>query len=221
MKKKYVFIRTSTVEQTPEIQLRDIIKAFALTEYEVIEEQDSAFKENSKRIEFEKLKKFILLGSVSELYVWDLDRIFRNRKRLIEFLQLCKISGTSFYSFNQQWLQSIQNIQPPFNEIMFDLMIQVMGWLSEDESRKKSNRVKMAIRKTEKGTISYKGKKWGRKPLSKQVVNKILELHKSGCSIRQIASQVYLYDSNNNGRLISIAAVHKTIHSFQGENVSL
>ena len=133
MKKIFIFIRTSTTEQSPELQLNDIVTTFGLTEYNIIEEQDSAFKENSKRVEFEKLKKLILNNKISELYVWDLDRLFRNRQKLIDFLNLCKHSKTIFFSFNQKWLQTVQNIQPPFNEIVFDLMIQIMGWLSEDE----------------------------------------------------------------------------------------
>ena len=202
--------------------MKDIVTNFELTNYNIIEEQDSAYKENSKRVEFEKLKKLMCANKVAELYVWDLDRLFRNRKRLIEFLQLCNHTKTSLFSFNQKWLQSIQNIQEPFNEIMFDLMIQIMGWLAEDESKKKSNRVKMAVvKKDDKPTVSYKGNRWGRKPLSKQVVNKIMELHKSGCSIRQIASQVYVYDSNKNGTTISVGAVHKTISSFKAEKVCI
>ena len=107
-------------------------------------------------------------------------------------------------------MQSIQQLQPPFNEIMFDFMLQIMGWLAEDESVKKSNRVKMAVRRTENGsTVSYKGVKWGRKPLSKQVISKIKELRTEGKSVREIAKLVHVYDANNNGRLISKSAVHK------------
>jgi hypothetical protein len=46
-------------------------------------------------------------------------------------------------------------------------------------------------------------------------------LHNNGLTIRQIAKQVNIYDSNNNGRSISIGAVHKTIHSFQIEKDSI
>jgi len=152
---------------------------------------------------------------VTELYVWDLDRLHRNRKRLIDFLALCKVYHTRVYSFNQQWMQAIQQMQPPFNEIMFDFMLSIMGWLAEDESVKKSNRVKLAVRKSPDGiTRSYKGAKWGRKALTKQVVGKIIELHLAGHSVREIAKQVQVYDANNNGRLISKSAVHKTISNF-------
>ena len=212
---KYIFVRTSTTDQSPQLQLDDIVRTFAVSNYTVISEQDSAFKEKAKRDEYEKLKKLIMVNRVTDLYVWDLDRLHRNRKRLIDFLALCKVYHTRVYSFNQQWMQAIQQIQPPFNEIMFDFMLSIMGWLAEDESVKKSNRVKMAVRKSPDGiTRSYKGAKWGRKALTKQVVAKIIELHLAGHSVREIAKQVQVYDANNNGRLISKSAVHKTISNF-------
>jgi DNA invertase Pin-like site-specific DNA recombinase len=213
----YIFIRTSTKEQEPTLQLNNIVNTFKLDSYTTIVEKDSAFKENAKRIEFEKLKKMISAGKISQLFVWDLDRLQRNRKKLIEFLALCKIYKTKVYSYNQQWMQSIQQIQEPFNEIMFDMMLSIMGWLAEDESAKKSSRVKMAVRRTENGTLSYKGAKWGRKPLSKGIVAKIKEMHYAGMSIREIAKSVHVYDSNNNARLVSKSVVHKTIKLFTTE----
>jgi DNA invertase Pin-like site-specific DNA recombinase len=214
-----MFIRTSTKEQSPGLQIADIAKSFSLINYDLIQETDSAYKTSAKRVEFEKVKKLIQAHKVSNLYVWDLDRLHRNRKRLIEFLALCKVYNTKIYSFNQQWMQAIQQMQQPFNEIMFDFMLSIMGWLAEDESAKKSSRVKMAVRRTDNGTISYKGAKWGRKPISQQAVAKIKEMYIAGKSIREIAKSVKVYDSNNNGRLISKSAVHKTIALFSAEKI--
>lgn len=217
---KYAFIRTSTTEQSPTLQLEDIVKDFSLTEYQIIEEQDSAYKEQAKRVQFEKLKKLIMSNRVTELYVWDLDRLYRNRKKLVDFLALCKVYNTKVFSFNQRWMQSIQQLQSPFNEIMFEFMLQIMGWLAEDESSKKSKRVKLAIRKSADGiTRSYKGNKWGRKAISKQATSKILELHGQGKSVREIAALVYQYDANSNGRVISKSAVHKIISSAKLEKM--
>jgi hypothetical protein len=44
-------------------------------------------------------------------------------------------------------------------------------------------------------------------------------MHLAGKSIREIAKSVQVYDSNNNGRLISKSAVHKTIALFSDEKV--
>jgi DNA invertase Pin-like site-specific DNA recombinase len=221
MKDDIIFIRTSTIEQTPELQLGDITRAFNPSSYIILEERESAFKENSKRYEFERLKKLIASNKVNVLYVWDLDRLFRNRKRLISFLELCKNYNTKIYSYNQQWLTKLQEILPPFNEIMYEFMLQIMGWIAEEESIKKSNRVKMAVRKNTNGiTFSYKGNKWGRKTLSKQVTTKVKELKDLGLSIRQIAAQVMVYDKSNNGRNISKSAVHKILSFRQEEKDS-
>ncbi|HYH15870.1 MAG TPA: recombinase family protein, partial [Flavisolibacter sp.] len=209
--KDYAYIRTSEVIQSPELQLRDILSLNPPTELIIIKEQLSAWKENTLRPEFEKLQKLITAGKVATLYVWNLDRIYRNRQRLVDFLVLCRNFKVKVYSYNQKWLEHIHQMQEPWNGIMFDFMTQIIGWIAEDESTTKSNRVKMAINKTESGTLSYKGNKWGRKGLSKQTINRIMELHHAGKKVREIAEEVMVYDKANNGRKISKSAVHKTI----------
>jgi len=77
--------------------------------------------------------------------------------------------------------------------------LQVMGYQSEEESRKKGARVRAAMRKRSDGVYSYKGNKWGRKQLSTQKKNKIQSLKADGKSIRTIAKELS----------ISVGAVHK------------
>ncbi|HEX7413060.1 MAG TPA: recombinase family protein [Bacteroidia bacterium] len=214
------YIRTSTVEQTPEIQIKDIASLNPPIDSVIYSEQESAWKENVKRPEFEKLRANVINGSIGAIYVWSLDRIYRNRKRLIEFLALCKNYKVIIYSYNEQWLNAIQEMQPPWNEIVYDLMLQITGWTAESESKLKSNRVKMAVKRTDNGTYSYKGVRWGRKPMPKQTINKVIELHIQGKSVRQIAKEVMLYDKNNNGTNLSIGAVHKTIAQYRHEKDS-
>jgi len=206
-----IYIRTSTDEQNPKLQIKDCEK-LAGKDYLIYSDQQSAFKENIERENFNKLKKDIKKGLIDFLYVWDLDRIYRNRKSLISFFQFCKIFHCKIFSYRQQWLNELNNIQQPFNEIMFDLMLNIMGWLAEEESQKKSDRIKNAVRKKQNKTVSYKGNKWGRKSLSKQIKNKIIELHKSGISMRQIQKQVWIYDEyGNKKKNVSLGAVHKTL----------
>jgi len=215
MDKNIIYIRTSTEEQTPELQLKDcnaLANKLNLSEYEIVSDKQSAWKDNIEREGFDKLVEAIKRKEVKTLICWDLDRLYRNRKRLIEFFQFCKIYNCKIYSARQDWLESLNKIQAPFNEIMFDLMLQIMGWLAEEESSKKSMRVKNAVvKKAGQETISYKGKKWGRKSLSKNVVSQILELHNQGLSIRAIAKQVFYNDKNNNRKNVSVAGVHKII----------
>jgi DNA invertase Pin-like site-specific DNA recombinase len=213
MDKAIIYLRTSTEEQNPKNQLKDceaLINKLDLKNYEVLPEQQSAFKDVGRGV-FENIKQSIKKKEIKFLICWDLDRLFRNRKKLIEFFEFCKIYNCKIYSVRQEWLESLNNIQEPFNEIMHNLMLQIMGWLSEDESKKKSERVKSAIRKKDNKTISYKGNAWGRKALSKNVRKEILEKHKQGLSIREIAQSVWYWDKNNNRKFVSKSLVHKTI----------
>ena len=98
-----------------------------------------------------------------------------------------------------------------FNEIVMDMVINLLGWIGEEESEKKSSRVKMAVKKTSKGTFSHNGNKWGRKSFPAQTINRVLELHEQGKSIRKIASEVNVYDANNNARKISKSAVQQIL----------
>lgn len=206
-----IYIRTSTDHQSPDLQLKDIYKLQPPQDAIVIKEQLSAWKENVVRPEFEGLIKQVKARKVATIYVWNIDRLYRNRKRLLEFLALCKNYGVKVFSYNQQWLESIQKMEKPWDEIMFDLMLQIVGWIAEDESKTKSNRVKMAVVKKEAGTYSYRNKKWGRKPFSQQTISKVLELHNEGKSIRSIAALVQVYDKSKNGQPISKSGVHKII----------
>lgn len=213
MNKAIVYIRTSTEEQNPENQLRDC-KALAdklNLECEVISEQQSAFKDN-EREKFEAIRKAIINKQVENLICWDLDRLFRNRKNLIAFFELCKISKCKIYSYRQSWLEDLNKIPQPFDEIMHNLMLQVMGWLAEEESLKKSERIKIAIRKEDGITKSYRGAKWGRRNIPEETKQAILEARKQNKTYSQICSEVFYWDSNRNKRYVSRAVVHKTLH---------
>jgi DNA invertase Pin-like site-specific DNA recombinase len=209
---RIIYIRTSTTEQTPELQLTDISTLVNLDECICFKEQESAYKIDVNRPEFEKIKALINKRQVSDIYVWHLDRLFRNRKRLIEFLLICKMNSVIIHSYKQIWLESLNRIPEPFNEMVYDMMIQIFGFIAEEESSTKSARIKNAIRRSESGkTKSHKGNIWGRKPFSKQTTKKVLEYRAEGKSIREIASLVLVYDSNNNGKNISKSSVQKIL----------
>ncbi len=222
IKKSVCYIRTSTALQTPDIQLRDI---YTIAPSNIIEyvEQLSAWKENVKRPVFEQLLTEIKSGKIEAVYVWDWDRIYRNRNRLKEFLLLCQIYGVQLHSYRQSWFEQFHQIPRPFNEIVMDMVVNLIGWIGEEESEKKSSRVKMAVRKTTKGTFSHNGKKWGRKGFPQQTINRVLELHRHGASIRKIAGEVKTYDENNNAKAISKSVVQKIIveNSESGVHKSL
>lgn len=194
-----IYIRTSTTEQNPQNQLRDCLSLIS-EEYKLFEEKESAFRDKDRPI-FEEIRGLIKKGKIRSLIVWDLDRLYRNRKKLIEFFQYCKIYNTKIHSFRQNWLEDLNKIPKPFDEIMHSLMLQIMGWLGEEESKKKSDRVKIAYKNRKK--------KWGRPSLNSEIDKQILQLYEDGETLRNIAKKVYYWDKNRNKRFVSVGYVHK------------
>jgi DNA invertase Pin-like site-specific DNA recombinase len=208
MVKTIIYLRTSTEEQNPQNQLRDCL-TLCNKNYEVIEEKQSAFKDKDRPL-FESIKKRIKKGEIKSLIVWDWDRLFRNRKKLKDFFQFCKIYKCEVHSFRQKFFEDFYKIPKPFDEIMQELFINLLGWIAEDESQKRSDRVKIAFKNSKQ--------KWGRKPLE-DVEDRVIELHKQGKSIREISKEVYYWNSARNKKFISTGAVHKIIKKFN-ENIS-
>lgn len=208
-----IYNRTSTDEQNPENQLKDCESINSFGDAKIIEEEKSAWKEEHKREKFNEIRKLIMKGEVRHLIVWDLDRIYRNRKNLISFFDICKINNCQVHSFRQSWLEEINKIPEPWNEMMHHMMLQLMGWMAEDESNKKSERVKAAVRKKKGRTVSYKGNKWGRKGLPKQTIDRVLNLKKKhpDWSIRKLAENSYHHDKWGNRKNLSKSAVHKIL----------
>jgi len=207
MKETIIYIRTSTQEQNPKNQLEDckkLAEKLNLKDYEFLEEKKSAFKDNVKRDVFNSIKKAIQKKEVKNLIVWDLDRLYSKRVNTVEFIRNYSKLGLKVYSHRQDWFERFNDIPEPFNEIMSDLMLQIVSWMAEEESKKKGERVKLAVRKKEgKPTRSYKGNIWGRKSLSTFKKNKIKQLKKQNAkmSLREIADKI----------LISKSFVHKYI----------
>lgn len=196
-----IYTRTSTTEQDPTNQLKDC-KSICKWDYEVIEEKQSAYRDKDRPL-FESIKQRIKSKEIEHLIVWDWDRLFRNQKKLVEFFKFCELYDCKIHSFNQQYFEDFYKIPKPFDEMVSNLILNLMGWLAEEESKKKSKRVKIAYR-------NRKGK-WGRKSLSKNVIKEILECHKKGMGIRDISDSVFYWDRNRNKKNVSVGYVHKII----------
>ena len=187
--KSIVYIRTSTQDQNPKNQLADIM-IIAPKDSIIYEERQSAWKDHIKqRPKLEEIVSLVKKGKITDIYVWDLDRLYRRRLMTVEFMKFCKAYNCRVHSYRQHWLKQIEQIPSPWNEIMYDQLIQIIAWLAEEESNKKSERIKAAVRRRKDITKSYRGKIWGR-PRAKVNKYKILALRNQGKSLREIGKEL-------------------------------
>jgi DNA invertase Pin-like site-specific DNA recombinase len=191
-KASFIYLRTSTEDQDPENQLADILK-IAPEGSEVLPEYGSAWKDELKhRPRFAELLDSIKKGRVSSVNVWDLDRIYRNRIKTVEFMQFCQAHGVVVRSYRQQWMHQFEDMEVPAGmgwmvEMIRNNLIQTLAWVAEEESSKKSHRVKAAYhRKKERG----KADDWGRPTAKFNEYRAYQLLFKEGMSIRGVAQEL-------------------------------
>lgn len=167
MKSKSIYLRVSTEEQTEESQLKPILDKFKLNINDciILRDKVSAYKESKheQRTDFLKLLSMINKKEITEVYIWDIDRIYRNYDKLRDFYILCRKKEIKVYSVRQDFINSMNSGDETFNKVLSDTFLGLLGWLAEDESKKKSERVKLKVDKKTGITKSIYGKKWGRK----------------------------------------------------------
>ncbi|PTD94487.1 hypothetical protein C9439_02130 [archaeon SCG-AAA382B04] len=146
-----VYLRTSTEDQDPENQREDCLNfvenKIDPDEVEVFKEKETAWNKSRKRDVFEELLDRARKGEFSHIVVWDFDRLYRLRKKTVRIVKEMASRDIEIHSVNQQWLEELHNIPSPWDEIMFNLMLQIVGWMGEEESRKRSRRVKSAYQR--------------------------------------------------------------------------
>jgi DNA invertase Pin-like site-specific DNA recombinase len=208
MTKAIIYLRTSTKEQEPELQREKCIefcKGIGLEVVEIVSEQGSAYKLEKIREKWESVVK-MAKNEKLDIVLWRYDRAFRNREEFYKFMRVMfEVYKIKIYSVTEPSILSLWELtdksntgNPIYDEFIngviktiWNLMIQQSGEQAEEESRKKSERVKLAVRKEDgKPTKSYKGNKWGRKDISTQKKNKIKEYVNSKKTIREISEEI-------------------------------
>jgi len=226
MEKSIILIRTSTKEQNPELQLKECKELNKINNWNcvnVFRKQESAYK-NEEGVWKEEIE-WAIKNKIEHIIVWNMDRFSRlpEEKVLTQIKILSTIHNIKLHAVNgDAWSEIVEGIGKLkemgfIGEALLEFLEKLLRGLefqrANRESKVKSERVKLAVRKQEGVTKSYKGNKWGRKGLSKQTINKVLNLKKEepSLSIRDIASKIIYYDKNNNQRKLSRSAVHKIL----------
>jgi DNA invertase Pin-like site-specific DNA recombinase len=142
-----VWLRVSTDEQDHENQL-PALQAFAAHHgYEIVqvyELDDSAWKDDAGGPLYRAtLKRTIAdahAGQFKVLAVWALDRLTRlGAEDALRLIRLFRQAGATVVSVQEPWLNSSPEIA--------DVLVAFAGWNAQQESRRKSERVKIALAK--------------------------------------------------------------------------
>lgn len=165
--KKAVFLRVSKKELNENTQLPVILQHFKLMDgtYHLLQERKSGYKKEVQqyRISMNKLIALVENEDITEIYVYSLERLYRNIDWLLEFYFKCRKHNVKIYSYLQPEINNIQGDTPVYQFLQL-ISVLISGFMGMNESFLTSNRTKKAFIMDKDGNkISYKGNKLGRK----------------------------------------------------------
>jgi DNA invertase Pin-like site-specific DNA recombinase len=140
-----IWVRVSTIEQQHANQVPEIEKYIADHGYQLAkryELNDSAWNGGRElgeyRANLDQALNDALARKFSLLVVWSLDRISRGgAEDALRIIRLFRERGCSVVSVKESWLTGSPEIQ--------DVLVAFAGWLAQQESNRRSERIKAAI----------------------------------------------------------------------------
>lgn len=144
-----IYLRVSTAEQTYENQRPDCEAAAesrGLTVVEVYEDKMSG--RNPKRPEWQRMLRDARRRQFDYVLVWALDRFGRDMRAIHEAVYQLSDCGVRLVSCREPWLEEAGPATP--------LILSVLSWVAEQESVRKSKRVKAGMARA-----AREGKRFG------------------------------------------------------------
>ena len=178
MDKVAIYVRVSTSGQTTENQTRilnNVAKTKGWTVAFIYEDNGiSGAKGRDKRPAFDKLCKDMMTRQFERVLVWDISRLGRSLKNLVEFLHDLQECHCDLYVH-----QSGLDTSTPAGKMMF----QMVGVFSEFERSMISERVKLGLQR-----VKQSGKRIGRPAtITSEITAQIVNLKENCHTHKQIA----------------------------------
>jgi DNA invertase Pin-like site-specific DNA recombinase len=172
-----IYARVSTLDQDPEMQLRELRtcarqRGLPITETFIDHVSGAA----AERPALDRLWQAVRTRKVDTILVWKFDRFARSTKQLIDALEEFRHLGVDFISITEQI-----DTSSPTGKAMFT----VISAIAEFERSLISERVRAGIAKARAN-----GKRHGRPTIDAQMIDEIRELRRQGRSLQQIAMQL-------------------------------
>jgi DNA invertase Pin-like site-specific DNA recombinase len=176
-KKVVIYGRVSTANQTVENQLHDLRQVAQNNGWEIVDEYletVSGTKSRNQRKEFDRLMKDGVRGKFQMILAWDVSRLGRSLKTLVEFMEDIQNRNIDLY-LHQNGIDTSTSSGRA--------MFQMIGIFSEFERSIISDRIKTALDR-----VRSEGKKLGRPTnYNDGMKNSIRLLRDGGMSIKKIA----------------------------------
>jgi putative DNA-invertase from lambdoid prophage Rac len=136
-----VYVRVSTDEQHEENQIPPClayVKSKGWSEPDVVREKISAWK-NPDRASIDRLLDY------DKVVVFAVDRLQRNRKAFASLMARFAHAHVELHSLNEPWLNALHDIPEPWGGMIYDNLITIVGWMAEEESKKRSERTRAGL----------------------------------------------------------------------------
>jgi len=164
---KAIMLRVSKKELNEKTQLPVILKYFKLKKEDciILSEKISGYNADvqEKRTEMNKLIELVETRQIKEIYVYSLERLYRNIDWLLEFYFKCRKNNVKIYSYLQPEINNIRGDTPVYQFLQL-ISVLISGFMGMQESFLISERTKKAFSVNEDGErISYKGNKAGKR----------------------------------------------------------
>ena len=172
-----IYARVSTLDQDPEMQIRELRDYAARRKLVIVEEfidHASGAKEN--RPQLDRLLRAIRNRTIDTVLVWKFDRFARSTRQLINALEEFRHLDVDFISITEQI-----DTSSPLGKAMFT----VISAIAEFERSLISERVRAGIAKAR-----AQGKPHGRLRIDDQKIALIRQLRKEKLSLAQVAKKV-------------------------------
>jgi DNA invertase Pin-like site-specific DNA recombinase len=175
-KRTALYIRVSSIDQNPEMQLRDLEQFIAARGWELHKiYQDQLTGTNSQRPALQTLLADARRRKVDIIVCWKLDRFFRSLKDLVNTLTELNEIGVGFCSFNDPGV----DMTTPTGR----LLVHLIGAFAEFEASLTRMRCRAGIE-----NARAKGKHLGRPRRIDR--DQVVALRQQGFSLREIANAI-------------------------------
>lgn len=172
-----IYIRVSTLDQSTELQKRELLEYCGRRGWVPIVYEDAGHSGTTAiRPALRRLLADVRVHKVNTVVCWKLDRLFRSLKDLVVTLQEWQEHHVTLISIKD-------NID--LGTASGRLMMQMLGAFAEFEAALIQERVRAGL-----ANARAKGKRLGRPPaLTPLIVNRLKGLQAAGMSLRQIVKQ--------------------------------